>query len=653
MDSDLSLDHVLALFDSIGAGFAIWELLDPADDASLALRAFNSTARENTALAFDSIVGMRIDEAMTALLPPQVAEQALTSIHLALQSGAVQQIEYDLEIDGEPRTFDARFAPARAGEVVSVVRDITERKRDQDELRSSHMELEKRVAERTRDLVQTNRILGGQVAERERAEKAVDEMNLRRKAIMDTSPAAIIELNGAAEVLSWNPAAARIFGWPESVSPGSIRTGVPQEMAGEFGAVVETALRGFSLLGLKVERVSPIGERTDVSLSAAPVRNGEGVVDGAIVVALELPAEGVGERIELLTQRVAALKAISVSLTTSLNLEEVLATLRQQLPERLGFAVGAVFLRDDLEDLSFHSGWGSDGTALGALASALAADGTVPEWPSLITVPLNSQKRRLGVLVAVGADPDSATQDEIELLRTVGHELTIAIENARLFEELIDANRRLTAMSRQLMEVQEAERRHVGRELHDQIGQMATGLKLLLETAQRGHPDDDKLAQAEVIVVDLMGRVSALSLELRPPMLDDSGLLPALLWQFEGYRKRAGIDIDFQHGALSFRDPRVETAAFRIIQEALTNVVRHSRASKVVIRAWIGEGTLHVQLEDNGIGIPLHHPIEGRAGISGMRERAALVGGTLRIEAEPGQGTCIIADLPLPEGAMR
>ena len=193
----------------------------------------------------------------------------------------------------------------------------------------------------------------------------------------------------------------------------------------------------------------------------------------------------------------------------------------------------------------------------------------------------------------------------------------------------------------------------MGRELHDQIGQMATGLKMLLETALRGNPHDDNLAQAEVIVSDLMARVSALSLELRPPMLDDSGLLPALLWHIEGYRKRTGVEVDFQHGSLAFREPRIETAAFRIIQEALTNVLRHSRASKVTIRVWIGESTLHVQLEDDGIGIPLHHPIEGRAGISGMRERAALVGGTLRVESEPGAGTCIIADLPLPEGAIR
>jgi signal transduction histidine kinase len=194
--------------------------------------------------------------------------------------------------------------------------------------------------------------------------------------------------------------------------------------------------------------------------------------------------------------------------------------------------------------------------------------------------------------------------------------------------------------------LEEAERRHLARELHDEIGQSLTALKIRLELARA----EGDLGEARQLVDDLMARVSNLSLDLRPAMLDDLGLLPALLWLFERYTAQTRVQVDFQHDGLGARfSPESETAAFRIVQEALSNAARHSGADRVTVRVWVEGATLGVQVSDRGRGFQPDAALAAGAssGLLGMRERAVALGGRLTVEASPGEGARLQAELPL------
>jgi PAS domain S-box-containing protein len=230
--------------------------------------------------------------------------------------------------------------------------------------------------------------------------------------------------------------------------------------------------------------------------------------------------------------------------------------------------------------------------------------------------------------------------------RFVGGMALDVTERLRDREALRGYAGRLRELSRRLLEVQEQERRHLARELHDEVGQLLTGLHLALGAA--GAPARD-LDGARALVRELTGRVRALSLRLRPTMLDDLGLVPALLWLCDNFTQRTGIRVAFRHGGLSGRlPPEVETAAYRIAQEALTNVARHAGVREASARAWLTGGRLHLEVEDEGAGFdPAAAGAGGpSAGLSGMQERAALLGGRLSVESSPGRGTRVAAVLP-------
>jgi PAS domain S-box-containing protein len=212
-------------------------------------------------------------------------------------------------------------------------------------------------------------------------------------------------------------------------------------------------------------------------------------------------------------------------------------------------------------------------------------------------------------------------------------------------------SQRLQCLSRRLLEVQEQERRHLARELHDEISQVLTYLKLSLEMGPRleAHDVSKRLGEARVQIRELTTRIRDLSLRLRPTMLDDLGLIPALLWHFDRYTAQTQVRIRFEHRGLERRfAPELETAAYRIVQEALTNVARHAQTGEAKVRIWYHHHHLHVQVEDAGVGFDMERLLGSGTsnGLSGMHERADLLGGRLTIETRHGAGTRVMADLP-------
>jgi PAS domain S-box-containing protein len=224
-------------------------------------------------------------------------------------------------------------------------------------------------------------------------------------------------------------------------------------------------------------------------------------------------------------------------------------------------------------------------------------------------------------------------------------------ERRRAEDSLRDYSERLKILSRRLMDVQEIERRYIARELHDEIGQTLTGLKLSL--AMCSHPESERaeasFARAEMLVDQLIARARKLSLDLRPGMLDDLGLLPALLWYIEQYTAQTNVKVAFKSSGLDDRRlaPEVETAAYRIVQEALTNIARHSGVTQASVRAWTDGCVLTLEVEDGGCGFDPELVLAAResSGLAGMRERATILGGRLAVESQAGTGTRLTAEL--------
>jgi PAS domain S-box-containing protein len=281
------------------------------------------------------------------------------------------------------------------------------------------------------------------------------------------------------------------------------------------------------------------------------------------------------------------------------------------------------------------------------LARHLVAEGL----RSYLVVPLLVQDDLIGCLGLSATTPGVFTDEHAEVARDVADAVAVALQEARLVEQVQVGQERLQALSRRLVDAQEAERRHVARELHDEIGQALTALKLFLEMNARAAEGTlaDGLREIQGMVDELIGRVREMSLALRPPMLDDLGLVPTLQWHFERYTARTGVRVHFQHTDNGRLPADVETAVYRIVQEALTNVARHAGVDEVTVRLWTGASSAGVQVEDRGKGFfPETQPVAGNSGgLTGMRERSHLLGGRLTVEARPGGGTRLTATLPV------
>ncbi len=218
-----------------------------------------------------------------------------------------------------------------------------------------------------------------------------------------------------------------------------------------------------------------------------------------------------------------------------------------------------------------------------------------------------------------------------------------------------DANKRLQVLSKRVLSIQEEERRSVSRELHDDIGQSLTALKIgLHRLAQRANDDQKELfAECLGIADATLDKLRNLSLELRPPQLDQLGLEDAVTWLVDQQRSATGLDVECQFAGLSGRLPAdLESVCYRITQEALNNATRHGKAKQIRIRVELSDRLLKLTIRDDGVGFDLDTARmkaikTGSLGLISMDERAQLAGGRLKVRTVPGAGTTVQATFAL------
>ena len=271
-------------------------------------------------------------------------------------------------------------------------------------------------------------------------------------------------------------------------------------------------------------------------------------------------------------------------------------------------------------------------------------------------LPLRMKGRIAGVLEAYG--PESLAEDDaVEILRSLAAQAASALENARLYGELAERERRLADLVGQLFSAQEEERRRVAYEVHDGLAQVAAAAHQHLQGFARFYPPDSEegqsvLTQALELVQRTVGEARRVIADLRPTALDDFGLTTALRLEADGMRGD-NWEVGFESNMTD--DERlpnaVETALFRIAQEALTNIRRHADTRRVRVTLSRLEGRVRLCIRDWGQGFDPSTPRSGgpgeRVGLHSMQERVSLLGGRFQIQSRPGVGSLIIAEVPL------
>lgn len=218
---------------------------------------------------------------------------------------------------------------------------------------------------------------------------------------------------------------------------------------------------------------------------------------------------------------------------------------------------------------------------------------------------------------------------------------------------LAEAEQRLRSLSQRLVHTQEEERKSLSRELHDEIGQMLTGIRMVfinLEQVGSSSESDPngQVAEGKELTDRTMQMVRNLALGLRPSMLDDLGLVPALEWQAREFSRRSGTPLELKtDGFLESIPEEVSTCIYRIVQESLTNCARHSKAKTVRIDLHGGPTELSLTVRDDGVGFNAHSANSRGLGLIGIRERVREMEGTVTVDSQPGKGTVLKAVIPL------
>ncbi|MBE0684626.1 MAG: MASE1 domain-containing protein [Anaerolineaceae bacterium] len=271
----------------------------------------------------------------------------------------------------------------------------------------------------------------------------------------------------------------------------------------------------------------------------------------------------------------------------------------------------------------------------------------------LLYLPLHFGGKTLGQLVLLSDENDFFDDDKKILLESYANLAAVAIQNTWLLDQVKGGNERLHALSHRLMEVQESERLHLSRELHDESGQIISAIMVQLGLLERDANNPTLILQyvqeLKQIASDLLNNLHDMAVRLRPASLDHLGLVTAIDQYISDFGRQHNIDIQFDTVGLSGkRHPLdTETAIFRVIQESLTNVILHASASRVDVLLSQRKNMLNLLIEDNGIGfIPESVAEHTRLGLFGMRERVEMLGGKFTIESGLGKGTTIQVEVP-------
>jgi len=511
------------------------------------------------------------------------------------------------------------------------------------------------------------------------------------RAVLDGINDGVIALDNHTQIRFINPIAEQLTGWSEIETLGKTLHEVfvfLEESSHErvdFWDVkrslnpknADTQLEGLLL--------SKGGKSIPVETEIAILKDGKGIETGKVLVFRDITKrrEAIQE-IQRQRQRAEVLAETAARMNAQLELTSVLDTVCSISNQALQASATAVFLRDAKQDSYHKMATYTQLTNLekyngnvfkvpgGVFASFISEENPVtlifdiqnyPDLPYMEIcreqnihtagiAGLYRQGNLIGVLISIyTGDPIHLPNDTIALLKGLADQTGIAIANSSLFEQINAGRERQQFLARQLVKIQENERRSLSRELHDEIGQMLTGLQFTIKSIlpQSTEEQKGKLDLIQIQISVIISQIRELSINLRPSLLDDLGILPTLIWYFDRYEAKTGIQVSFNHQNLDQRfPPELETTTFRIVQEALTNIARYAETESTDVKIYVLETVIRIEIHDQGRGFDITILSKNQSlGLEGMRERAYAIGGVLEIQSQPGKGTHIFAALPI------
>jgi PAS domain S-box-containing protein len=483
--------------------------------------------------------------------------------------------------------------------------------------------------------------------------ESLERLTRQHQRILESAGEGIYHVDLAGRVTFVNPAAALLLGRSSEELVGQSVASAPlHEPAhpGAFrweGSPLQTTLSA----GLRREGRDDVCRRPDgthlpIEYVSTPIQI-RGAVTGAVVVFRDISERQAAE------ETVAAFQRIGDRLYATLDIDALLDAVAVEARTLVGARQARVELR----------------TSAGEVVRtdrAPEANAPPPAASPALVVPLLDGHRSVTGLIQVHDKTGGFAACDEERLIGLSRIAAIAIDNALNYRKVTEAEQAvkqshetLRRLSEHLQEAREQERARVAREVHDELGQALTGLKVDIAWLARalGHSDRngdhavaEKLASMDGLVDATILATRRLVSELRPPALDYLGLVAAIEWQAEEFQRRTGIRcrVECEQEDLGL-DPQQSASVFRIVQEALTNVSRHARATRVTVTAEAQPGSLCVCIQDNGRGISPGPPSGRRSfGLLSMRERAHLLGGELEVSGVAGEGTTVTLRVPRP-----
>lgn len=445
-----------------------------------------------------------------------------------------------------------------------------------------------------------------------------------------------------------------------------------------------THVHVYHLKGAKRERY--------LDIVASPITDeGGDVIAIACVMRDITEAKELESKIAKAHQDLLALNTIASVATQSLELDTVLNSALDKTLETMHWSTGGIMLLDEegqtlsyrvhrglskryIREMRLGLGEGIAGrvakTGKAILVEDFSTD-TRAYHRDLIAseglrafacVPLPSKERVLGVINIASHQTRKFSAEDMQFLGSIAVQIAIAIENAKLHQEVQHKEEIRGELLQDIFSIQEEERRRIARELHDETSQVLASLAASLEAASSMlSPESDKirhrLKEAQAMSVNLLDEIHKIIYELRPSLLDDLGLVAAIRWLVDNNLGTVGISVSFTTTGKERRlDPKLETTLFRVVQEAVNNIAKHAKAKKAEISLLFKKNTVRVRVKDDGRGFKTKEAMSSKdrprgLGLLGMKERVELRNGTLGIQSRPGGGTEINIEIPLNKEA--